>query len=446
MNFDLGFRAGFLLTMKGGRGDVLKNHFVGIKNGVITEVAPFQGSQEKACTDFIDRRDQIVMPGLINGHTHLTMSLFRGYEDDRSFQEWIFEKILPAEARLLNPEFVSAGVRLSLLECIRFGTTTVSDMYPFPAVTAHEIDQAGMRGIVAWHFADFIAPDERHLGEDAIPSRERRFREFYEAYRNHPRIRPALGPHAPYTCSDELLKMMARLATELNIPVHMHVSEPKSEVEESFQKYGKSPPQRLADLGLLKPGFLAAHCVHLSDEDIALFKKSGASIIHNPDSNAKLSAGIARITKYREAGIPVALGTDGAASNNDLSLFGAMDLATKLQKLSNQNTTAMGALDALNLATYEGAKALGMSDLVGSIEVGKRADLISLRTDLPHVKPLYSVLSQLVYAYQGLEVDTVVCDGRVLYQNDQFNTLDQRAIDEDIEKMRGLVTFSDNGC
>jgi 5-methylthioadenosine/S-adenosylhomocysteine deaminase len=316
-------------------------------------------------------------------------------------------------------------------------------MYFFCDATAEVIDQVGMRAIVAWPFIDFIVPDEKHLGDDAIPSRPARFKAFHDRYRPHPRIRPALGPHAPYTCSDDLIRQVTQISNQYDIPVHMYVCETRYEVEESIQKFGKSPAQRLNDLGAIHSRFIAAHGVHLHESEVAIFKKHGASVVYNPDSNLKLSSGIAPIAQFRKAGVKVALGTDGAASNNDLSMFGAMDLGTKLQKVSNNSNTAMVALDALNLATYEGAKSLGLGDLIGSIEVGKRADFISLRTDLPHVKPLYSVLSQLVYAYQGFEVDTVVCDGRVLMEGGKHQTLDPKSVYAKVEKIRHQVaTFT----
>jgi 5-methylthioadenosine/S-adenosylhomocysteine deaminase len=309
-------------------------------------------------------------------------------------------------------------------------------MYFHSEVTAEVIDRAGLRATIAWPFMDFPTPDEAYLGDAALSSRPARFKEFYETYKDHPRIRPALGPHAPYTCGDELIRMVTKMSHEFNVPVHMHVCETCKEVEESIVKYGKTPGKRLYDLGALHHRFIAAHGVHLSEEEIGYFKETGASIVYNPDSNLKLGSGIAPITKYRKMGVPVSLGTDGAASNNDLSLFGAMDLGTKLQKGSSGDNLAMVALDALNLATYEGARALGLQSEIGSIEIGKRADLICLRTDLPHVTPLHSVLSQLVYSYQGLEVDTVVCEGRVLLDRGVFTTLDATQIYQDAQAYR----------
>ena len=436
MEFDLGVRAAHLLTMKGGKGEVLTDMFIGIKGDRIAEIAPFEDHYTAACARMINASEQIVMPGLVNGHTHLAMSLFRGFEDDVTFHDWLFNRIFPAEKKLVDQNFVRVGTELSALECIRFGTTTVNDMYFHSEVTADVIDRAGIRATIAWPFMDFPTPDEAHLGESAISTRPARFKKFYEIYKNHPRIRPALGPHAPYTCSDELIQMVTKMSHEFHVPVHMHVCETCKEVEESIAKYGKTPGKRLYDLGALHPLFFAAHGVHLNDEEAKYFKETGTSIVYNPDSNLKLGSGIAPITKFRDLGIPISLGTDGAASNNDLSLFGAMDLGTKLQKGMSGNNLAMVALDALNLATLEGARALRMDDQIGSIEVGKRADLICLRTDLPHVTPLHSVLSQLVYSYQGLEVDTVVCDGKILLDQGEFTTLDSSQIYQDAQAYR----------
>ncbi len=421
--FDLGIRCGHLLPMTGGRGEVIENGFVGILGGRIAEVGEFRESHQAASSQFLDLSGQIVMPGLINAHTHLPMSLFRGYEDDVPFHDWLFKRIFPAEAELVDDSFVRTGAELSALECIRFGTTTVNEMYFHAPVSAEVLDRAGLRAWVAWPFMDFPLPDEKRLGASAIPTREARFLKFFEQYQNHPLVRPSLGPHAPYTCGDEVLLQVKRLSDSLGVPIHMHVSETAQEVRDSIAKYGKTPVRRLFDLGLLSSRFFAAHCVHLDQADTDLFASSGASVLYNPDSNVKLGSGVAPVPVYRKAGIPVGIGTDGPASNNDLSLFGAMDLGTKIQKLMNHDNTAMVALDAIRLATCEGARAIGLESEIGSLEPGKRADLISIRTDYPHLQPLHSVLSQLVYACQGLEVDTVICDGRVLLRQGAFQTL-----------------------
>ncbi|MBS1959626.1 MAG: amidohydrolase [Bdellovibrionales bacterium] len=421
--------------MKGGLGEVDKDFFIGIQNNVIAVIEAFTDSHSKQSKKFIDASEQIVMPGLINGHTHLAMVMFRGFEDDRPFHEWLFNRILPLEANILDEDFVRIGTELGALESIRFGTTTVNDMYYFSEATADVLDKAGMRAIIAKPFIDFVVPDEKTLS-NPLQTRSERYKKFHAQYRKHPRITPALGPHAPYTCGDSLLRQVASLAGETQSPIHMHVCETSGEVKESLEKYGMKPVPRLDGLGMFEGLLIAAHGVHLDNTDIEIMKRKIVSVVYNPDSNAKLGSGVCRVPDLRKAGIPVGLGTDGAASNNDLSLFGAMDLGTKVQKLSHQSNTVMVALDAINLATLEGARALGLEKEIGSIEVGKRADIITLRTDYPHTQPLYSVLSQIVYAYNGTEVDTVVCDGKILMENQKHQTLNARSIYERVGKLK----------
>ncbi len=435
-SFDLGIRSGRLLSMKNGEGQILEDYFIGVQGDTITEVSAYQNSFASECKKFIDASSKIMIPGLINGHTHLAMSLFRGFEDDLPFEEWLRKRIFPIESAVVDENFVRIGTSLGAMESIRFGTTTVSDHYYFPHTMADVIDKAGMRGLVAQTFMDGAMPDDRHPEKRSLAERVQSFKPFYEKYKNHPRIQPTLGPHSPYADSDELIRLIAQIAKELSVPVHMHVCETMREVNESLARYQKTPFIRLNELGILNDKFIAAHGVHLSDEEIDLCFHQGVSIIYNPDSNLKLSSGIAPIAQYLKKGIKLGIGSDGAASNNDLSLFGAMDLGTKLQKLSNQDTTAMVALDALNLATYEGARALGLGSKIGSIEVGKKADLVLLGTHHPHVQPLYSVLSQLVYAYQGLEVETVICDGKMLFDQGQYLTLNEKQVLAEVEQMR----------
>ncbi len=278
-------------------------------------------------------------------------------------------------------------------------------------------------------------PENRVLGTDKVKT----FEKLIEKYGKHERITVALGPHSPYLCSDEILREVRETATRFDAPIHIHLCETKQEVESSMKEFGVTPVRRLYDLGILSPKTLAAHCVHLNDDDIGLMKKSGTSVSYNPDSNLKLSSGIAPITKYRAEGIPVALGTDGSASNNDLSLFGAMDLGTKLQKLISGDNTAMVAADALRLATWEGARALGIQDRVGSIEVGKDADLILIGLDHPHLQPIHDLRSQLVYSVQGLEVETVLCKGRILMKNRNILALDETKSLREAEGMRERI-------
>lgn len=424
MNFELGIRCGSLLDMAGGRCDPRSDMFLGIRSGKIAEVSAWAPEKKKTCKEFIDGSGHVVLPGLVNGHTHLAMTMFRGLEDDAPFHRWLFERILPLEAKLVNAEFVRVGTELAALECIRFGVTSINDMYYFSGTVADVVDRAGLRGSVGQVFANVPMPEDQALGTN----KSKLFEALFEKYRGHDRIRASLAPHAPYTCDDETFKEVARLSAKFEAPIHVHVSETAHEVRESIAKFGKTPVKRLVDLGVLGPRTTAAHCVHLDDADIALMKAAHASVVYSPDSNLKLGSGIAPVTKYRSNGIAVSFGTDGAASNNDLSIFGAMDLGTKLQKLASHDNTAMVASDALCCATWDGARALGIQDRVGSLEVGKDADLILVDTNYPHLQPIYDVKSLLVYAAQGLEVDTVICRGRILMRDREFQTLDQEKI------------------
>ena len=433
--YDLGISCGYLLSMAGGRAVVEKNRAIAIKQDTIAWVGAASDLKKSDCAEWIDASQQAVIPGLINGHTHLAMTLFRGLEDDVAFDTWLFKRILPLEAKLVSPEFVRVGTELALMESIRFGVTTTCEMYFFSDIAAKCVDKAGTRALISQAWSNFEMPEDALLGKD----KKKIFLDLREKWKSNSRITIALGPHAPYSCDDEIFKTMAKLSEKHDAPIHIHVSETKHEVEESLKKHGKPPPQRLYDLGALNSHTIAAHCVHLSEADTDLFARTGASVVYNPDSNIKLGSGIAPIPRYLEKGIAVALGTDGAASNNDLSLFGVMDLGTKIQKNAAQKNTAMVAEQALRCATWDGAKALGLLDQVGSIEVGKKADLISIDLGFPHLQPIHSLVSQLVYAAQGLEVDTVLCAGRVLMKNKKIMSIDTDRVYSEVEEQRSKI-------
>lgn len=422
--FDLGVYAETALPMSGGRALPEAKRFLGVKDGAIVEYGPWRPSRKAECKKFLDGSGQVLLPGLVNGHTHLPMTLLRGVEDDVPFHVWLFERILPLEGKLVSKEFVRAGTELAALECIRFGVTTVNEMYFYASATAAVLDRAGLRANVAQTMADFPLPEDKDLGTDKFAL----VAALAKRYAGHRRIRAAYGPHAPYSCGDELLRRVAQASGRDGLPVHIHVSETAREVAESVEKHGMSPVARLKKLGLLKPGVICAHCVHLSEADRVVFKAAGASAVYNPDSNMKLGSGIAPVADYQRRGIPWSFGTDGAASNNDLSIFGAMDVGTKLQKLAQGDPTALSAADSLYAATAGGAAAIGWGQEVGSLEVGKRADFLLLNLAHPHLQPVHSVVSQLVYSAQGPEVSVTVCEGRVLYERGKFLTLDEKKI------------------
>ncbi len=432
-SFDLGVHVGTLLPMRGGKLSVENDFFIGIKGGEILEVSAWKPKLKKSCKKFLDAKDKVCLPGFVNGHTHLPMTLFRGLEDDVPFHVWLFERILPLEGKMVDASFVRDGTELAALECIRFGVTTVNEMYFYAGIAADAIDRSGIRGIVSQTMADFPLPEDKVLGTDKFAL----VAGLQKKYKNHRRLRIGFGPHAPYSCGDELLRKIVAVAGDA--PIHIHVSETAREVEESQKKFGISPVERLQKLGILRPGTTCAHCVHLSERDREIFKNSGASVVYNPDSNAKLGSGIAPISDYAKRGIPFAFGTDGAASNNDLSLFGAMDLGTKLQKLASGDNTAFTAAQALVAATYGGAQSLGMEGIIGSLEVGKRADLVLVDFQFPHLQPVTDPVSHLVYSAQGLEVDTVVCEGKILLQEKKFTSLKPAAIYKKAERWRAKI-------
>ncbi|CAK0769355.1 5-methylthioadenosine/S-adenosylhomocysteine deaminase [Gammaproteobacteria bacterium] len=420
---DIGIRCDYFLPMTDGSPELQRDIFLGIRGSQIAEIKPWNPQTCQART-WVQARRKVVLPGLINGHTHLAMSLFRGLADDHPFAQWLHETILPLEAALVNAEFVRVGTSLAALECIRMGVTTVNEMYFYTDVVANVLSAAGLRGFVGEAVTDFPSPADRENNG----ARYRIMEQIHEKYSTHERIQPSIGPHASYTCSDATILKARDFAYKKNLLIHIHVSETQEEVQSCLKSYGKTPVQRLRDLGLMAGKTVFAHGVHLSATDIDCIAETATAVIYNPESNMKLSSGVAPIHQLLERGIRVGIGTDGAASNNDLSLFREMDTGAKLQKLSQGNNTAMTAADALRLATIGGARALGIDQRVGSLEVGKLADVIVVDLNYPHLQPVHNIASLLVYSASGLEVDTVICHGTIILDNGQYQTMDAQKI------------------
>jgi 5-methylthioadenosine/S-adenosylhomocysteine deaminase len=435
--YDLGVLCGhFMPVRKGEDVAVERDVFVGVRDGIIVSVEPVSEMHRRDCSKtLIDARDKLVMPGLVNAHTHLPMTLFRGLGDDASLHDWLHKTIFPLEAKVISAETARLGTGLALLESIRFGTTTLADMYFFEECIAETLDAAGLRAFVSVGFLDFPTPDNKACDDSGVRALQR----LCERYAGHPRIRPAVAAHAPYTCSDATITKCLSLARSADIPFHIHVAETEWEVQNQMAEHGRSPVRRLHDLGATGESSLFAHCVHLSDEDISILADSGTAVVHNPESNMKLGSGIAPVVKLRNAGVRLALGTDGAASNNNLNLFGEMDAAAKLQKLHAHDSSAMRASDAIYMATMGGAEAIGLGGVTGSLEIGKAADLIVVGLDHPHMQPLHSMASQIVYAATGHEVETVVCGGEILFHEGLYRTLDRKGILDEIRLwMKGM--------
>jgi len=371
----------------------------------------------------IDAHDEIVMPGLINGHQHAAMSLFRGLADDLALNDWLQKYIFPAEARNVTPDFVTWGTRLGVLEMLRGGTTTYADMYYFEDEVARATKEAGMRGVLGETIIDFPAPDNK-----SVPQMLAYTENYIKHWQDDPLITPAIAPHSIYTCSMKTLQQAAALARKYHAPILIHLAEAPFEGEQSRAKYGLSPTAYLENIGVLGPDITAAHCVWVDAGDMKLLASRDVGCVHNPSSNMKLASGASPVVDLLAAGVPVGLGTDGAASNNDLDMFEEMDLAAKLQKLVRMDPRALPAEEVVAMATINGARALHMEKQIGSLEAGKKADIILIRTDLPHATPMYNVYSQLVYALKASDVDTVIVGGKIVMEHRRMLTLDEPQI------------------
>ncbi len=380
--------------------------------------ARFQAKQR------LDRPDAILAPGLINTHTHAAMSLFRGIADDRKLQDWLEKFIFPAEAKNVTGDFVRWGTRLGCLEMLLGGTTTFTDMYYFEDVAAEAAKEAGMRGVLGETIIGFPVADAKS------PADGLRFTEKYLArFRGDPLIVPAVAPHALYTNSDETLRASRALADKYGAPLVIHLSETKKENDDAIAQRHMSPTRVLDSLGVLTGRTVAAHCVWVDDADLAILKARGTGVAHCPSSNMKLASGVAPVIKMLAMDLNVGLGPDGpAGSNNDFNLFEEMDLAAKLQKVTSGDPQALPASQALEMATIRGARALGMEKLIGSLEEGKRADLILVRLDRPNAVPLYDAISQMVYALKAEDVRDVMVNGRPVVRDSRILTLDEKAI------------------
>lgn len=373
----------------------------------------------------LDATGRIVMPGLINAHTHVPMTLFRGVADDLDLKGFLYGRIFPLEARFVDDEFVRWGTRLACLELLRGGVTTFVDMYYFVDAIAEEAARAGMRAIVGEGLIDFPAPDFKTWDEGmAVTER------LLKRWHGHRLITAAPAPHATYTVSGEHLRAAHALAARYDAPMLMHLAEARAEVDTIRERYQQGPVEYAASLGILDDRVVAAHVVWATPPEIAILAKSGVGVGHCPQSNTKTAAGIAPVPAMLTAGVAVGLGTDGSASNNDLSLWEEIDSAAKLHKLAAGDPTVLPARTALAMATSLGAKAIGLDREIGSLEPGKRADLILVRTDGFHQIPVYDPYSVLVYATKASDVDTVVIDGTVVMAAGRVLTINERAVRE----------------
>jgi 5-methylthioadenosine/S-adenosylhomocysteine deaminase len=384
--------------------------------------------------DVLDAEGGIVLPGLVNAHTHAPMVLFRGIADDLKLMEWLERHIFPAEKRNVTAEFVKAGTRLAALEMIRSGTTTFVDMYYFENQVAEAAKEAGIRVVAGETLIEFPAPDNKTIAE-ALAYTER----FLERWASDPLVVPAVAPHSTYLGSPETLKAARALADRYGAPILIHVSESSDEQAQIQKRFGKTPTQHLEDLGLLRKGVVAAHGIWLSPADRALLKASESGVVHCPESNMKTASGAAPVREMLAEGLRLGLGTDGAASNNDLDMFEEMLAAALLAKHASGDPTSAPAAAVLEMATLGGARAVGLEERLGSIEAGKAADLIVVGLEAPRLHPLYDPVSHVVYAAKGADVRHVVVGGRIVMRDRKVLTLDEKAVLAEAERIRAQV-------
>lgn len=403
---------------------LLHEHCVVIDDGRITDILPSTKVADLYNANIENTYSQhMLMPGLINAHTHSPMSLFRGMADDLPLDVWLNEHIWPAEAKWVSDEFVHDGTQLAIAEMLRAGTTCFNDMYFFPEVTARLARDIGIRACIGLIAIDFPSAWASNADEYIDKGLELR-----DHFRSDSLIHTPFAPHAPFTVSDEALSRIRVLADEMDLPVHIHVHETAAEIEQSIKQYGKRPLERLNDLGLVSPNLMAVHMTQVTDEEIALLAESGSHVVHCPESNLKLASGFCPVTKLMDAGINVALGTDSSASNNDLNMLGEMHTASLLAKGVSQNASALSAMQTVRMATINGAKALGLDQQTGSLEMGKHADIIAVDFSSLEMSPVYDPVANLIYSSSREQVSDVWVAGRHLLKDRELTTLDEEEI------------------
>ncbi len=413
---------GTVITMNGNRA-IYNDGAVVVKGDSIVAVGPRVDLLAKySPMQRIDAAGKLVLPGFVNGHTHVPMTLFRGLHDDVTLDDWLHKYIFPAEAKNVNQEFVRWGTRLAAAEQIRSGVTTFADMYYFEDAVAEETKAAGMRGVLGETWIDFPAPDNKNEAEMQSYTEE-----FLDRWRGDPLIHAAVAPHSIYTCSRKTLQDSAALARKHHAPILIHVAEMKKEWDDSERQNGASPVQYLQRIGVLGPDIVAAHCIFVDAADQKTLAQRQAGCVHNPSSNMMLASGVSPVPDMRAAGVAVGLGTDGpAGSNNDLDIMEEMDLAAKLAKITRMNPLALNAKAVVAMATIEGARALHMDKEIGSLEPGKKADLLLINLDVPNAVPMYDVYAQLAYALKASDVETVVIGGRFVMRDRKLLTVDEQ--------------------
>ena len=420
---DLIISGGTVVTMDGTRA-IYDDGAVVVGGDAIIAVGPRADLVAKyEAQQTIDATGKLVLPGFINGHTHVPMTLFRGIHDDVTLNDWLYKYIFPAEAKNVNEDFVRWGTRLAAAEQIRSGVTTFADMYYFEDAVAEETKAAGMRAVLGETFIDFPAPDNKSEAEMLFYTEK-----FLKKWQGDPLIHAAPAPHSIYTCSRKTLEDSSALARKYHAPILIHVAEMKKEWDDSQKQNGMSPVQYLDKIGILGPDVVAAHCIYVDEADRKTLAQRQVGCVHNPSSNMMLASGVSPVPELRAAGVAVGLGTDGpAGSNNDLDIMEEMDLAAKLAKITKMDPLALNARAVVEMATIDGAKALHLENEIGSLEKGKRADVILINLDEPNAVPMYNIYAQLAYALKASDLETVVIGGRVVMRDHKLLTVNEEA-------------------
>jgi len=415
---------------------VIANGAVAISGDRIIDIGPKEKFSDCQAAKVIDAKNGIIMPGLINTHTHASMTCFRGLADDLHLMTWLNDYIFPAEAKL-NYEKVKTGALLACAEMILSGTTCFADMYLFEDAVAEAAAQAGMRAVVGEVLYDFSSPSYGLIEEGFVYTEN-----LIKKWKGDSLITVAVEPHSPYLCGPDLLIKAGALSKKYEVPLIIHVAETQTEVHTIFERYGKTPIAHLGGIGVLSPLLLACHCVALTDKDIELLASFDVKVSHNPESNMKLASGIAPVPQLMDAGVCVGLGTDGCTSNNDVDMFLEMDTAAKIHKVNTLDPTVMDAKTVLKMATIDAARALGLDKLTGSLVPGKKADVIIIDTNKPHLTPMYNLHSHLVYAASGNDVDTSIINGQVVMENRALLTLDIAKVMADVNQVADEIKLS----
>ncbi len=414
-------KAEYLLTMEGNL-DVINDGAVAVTGSVITDAGPYADISKKYTSDnIIEGKDRVVLPGLINTHTHAAMVYFRGLADDLPLQDWLEKHIWPAEMKWMDSQFVSDAVEHACLEMLTSGVTTYNDMYFYQNIAGEQLEKIGMRGILGSGVIDFPWKDYAQSPDDYFRNAENNINKFKDSEL----VTAYICPHATYTCGPDNYIRAKELADKYDVPLHTHLAETQFEVSECQNRFGKTPVEHLDSIGFLSERVSAAHCVWLTDREIEILAEKQVGVSHCIESNLKLASGIAPIPKLIKAGVKTAFGTDGAASNNDLSILGEMSTAAKVHKAVSGDATVLDSKTALLMATRNGAEILGIGDTTGSIKPGKKADLVVANLSKPHLTPIYDIYSHITYCLRPSDIETVLVNGKILIENGKSKTINE---------------------